>query len=179
MFQNIKAVSSISVDIYCEFCNFIFHILPGSIWSPSAHISSFEMHVDQMKCYIYRWREVQMKVYFSVCVEITSAASGIYMLSGYTILKQSYVSSSLYFNTCLFISTHLDAPKLIYFYIANQYAEDLNHAIWELLISCIMKTNGMLNLVIWLCKNNFLWQQWVCFAVCRKPCTMHLISHAK
>lgn len=89
-----------------------------------------------------------MKVYFSVCVEITSAASGIYMLSGYTILKQSYVSSSLYFNTCLFISTHLDAPKLIYFYIANQYAEDLNHAIWELLISCIMKTNGMLNLVI-------------------------------
>lgn len=33
------------------------------------------------------------------------------------------------------------------FVTANQYAGEVNHATWELLISCIMKMNGMLNLI--------------------------------
>lgn len=69
--------------------------------------------------------------------------------------------------------------NLFIFIVANQHAGKLNHATWELFVSCIMKTNGTLNLVIWLCKNSFLWQQWLYFAVCGKPCTMRLVNHAK
>lgn len=86
-------------------------------WSLSAHVSSFEMHIDQMNCYMYWWREVQMKVYWGgKRRKILLLLVYMYMLSGYILYWNSYVSSFLYFNSCLFISIYLNAPKLVYFY---------------------------------------------------------------